>query len=41
MGQEGEAMKTCPHKHAHALHFGLLLAASLILTGVLIWVLTW
>jgi hypothetical protein len=28
-------MKTCPHKHAHALHFGLLLTVSFLLAVVL------
>jgi hypothetical protein len=33
--QGSEAMKTCPHKHAHALHFGLLLTVSFLLAVVL------
>jgi hypothetical protein len=34
-------MKTCPHKHAHALHFGLLLATFVFLCGMLYWVMRW
>jgi len=34
-------MKTCPHKHAHAISFTALLATFVLLCGMLYWVMRW